>query len=191
MLNKHKRLFHSSRVKFRLVSMSVSCFSVSMYLIWVFARVGNDAKRVQSALCTRMRIVFSLGSDLSSRRLCKERCVTVMSTVSGCDVITVQQHYKGSPSTPPRVARLCDSRSVPRCTEKNINKKMLTCVDHSTRPIHHIRIQRFLLTVEIIRRHCTICLVNASRSTQYPCQALISICGISRVPELSFRCHSD
>ena len=58
---------------------------------------------------------------------------------------------------------------------------MLTCVDRSTRPIHHTRIQRFVLTVEIIRRHCTICQVNSSRSAQYPCQALISIRGISRL----------
>ena len=36
MLNKHKRWFHSSRVKFPLVSMSASWFLVSMYLIWVF-----------------------------------------------------------------------------------------------------------------------------------------------------------
>ena len=36
MLNKHKRCFHPSRVKFPLVSMSASRFSVSMYLIWIF-----------------------------------------------------------------------------------------------------------------------------------------------------------
>ena len=56
--------------------------------------------------------MFSLGSDLSSRRLCEERNVTVMSTVSGCDVTTVQQHYTGSTSTPPRVARLCQIREA-------------------------------------------------------------------------------
>ena len=42
--------------------------------------------------------MFSLGSDLSSRRLCEERNVTVMSTVSGCDVTTVQLHNTGSTS---------------------------------------------------------------------------------------------
>ena len=35
MLNKRKRWFHSSRVKFPLVSMSESWFLVSMYLIWI------------------------------------------------------------------------------------------------------------------------------------------------------------
>ena len=32
------------------------------------------------------RELFSLGSDLSSRRLCEERNVTVMFALSGCDV---------------------------------------------------------------------------------------------------------
>ena len=36
MLNKYNRWFHSSRVKFPLVRMSASWFSVSMYLIWIF-----------------------------------------------------------------------------------------------------------------------------------------------------------
>ena len=34
-LTKRRRLFHSSRVKFPLVSMSASWFLVSMYLIWI------------------------------------------------------------------------------------------------------------------------------------------------------------
>ena len=69
--------------------------------------------------------------------------VFVVSAVTGCDVTTVQQHYTGSTSTPPREA-VSDSRGVPRCTEKNPkNLLLLTCVDRSTRPLHHIRIQRF------------------------------------------------
>ena len=39
MVNKHQRSFHSSRVKFPLVSMSASWFLVSMYLIWI---LGSD-----------------------------------------------------------------------------------------------------------------------------------------------------
>ena len=35
MLTKHKKWFHSSRVKFPLLSMSASWFVVSMYLIWI------------------------------------------------------------------------------------------------------------------------------------------------------------
>ena len=142
--------------------------------------------------CAQGWELFSLRSDLSSGRLCEEKYVTVMSTVSCCDVTTVQQHHKGSTSTPPRVARLCQIREASLVALRNFkNLRMLTCVDRSTRPIHHTRIQRFVLTMEVIRRHCTICQVNSSRSAQYPCQALISICGISHVPALSFRCHSD
>ena len=88
--------------------------------------------------------MFSMRSDLSSRRLCAEKFVTVMSTVPGCDVTTVQQHYKGSTSTSSRREAVSVSRGVPRCTEKNFtNLRMLTCVNRSTRPIHNIRIQRF------------------------------------------------
>ena len=36
MVNKYKRWFHSSRVKFPLVSMSASWVLVSIYLIWIF-----------------------------------------------------------------------------------------------------------------------------------------------------------
>ena len=35
MLNKYKKRFHSSRVKFPLVSMSASWFLVSIYFIWI------------------------------------------------------------------------------------------------------------------------------------------------------------
>ena len=41
MLNKHKRWFHSSHVKFPLVGMSASCFLVSMYLIWILVSKLN------------------------------------------------------------------------------------------------------------------------------------------------------
>ena len=147
---------------------------------------------MQNALRTRMRIVFH-AIRLELKTSVYEMTVTVVSTVPSCDVTTVQQHYTGSTSTPPRVARLCQIREASLVALRKIfkNLRMLTCVDRLTRPIHHIRIQRFVLTVEIIRRHCTIRQVNSSRSAQYPCQALFSICGISRVPALSFQCHSD
>ena len=49
MLNKHKRWFHSSRVKFPLVKMSASWFLVSMYLMWIlgpgwFCQITNHAQ---------------------------------------------------------------------------------------------------------------------------------------------------
>ena len=91
---------------------------------------------------------FLLGSDLSSRRLCEKRNVTVMFAVTGCDVTTVQQHNTGSTSTPPRVARRCQIREASLVALRKISKNllMLTCVDRSTRPIHHTRIQRFPLS---------------------------------------------
>ena len=80
---------------------------------------------------------------MSSRRLCEETHVTVISTVSSCEV-DVQQHSKGSTSTPPRVARLCQIRVTSLVALKKFkNSRMLTFVDRSNPPIHHIRIQRF------------------------------------------------
>ena len=69
--------------------------------------------------------------------------VTVVSTVTGCDVTTVQQDYKGSTSTPPPVARLCQIREASLVALRKFPNilRLLTCVDHSTRPIHHTRIQ--------------------------------------------------
>ena len=156
------------------------------------ASVEDDTKRVQNALCTRMRIVFS-SIRLGPKTSMYEMNVTVVSTVTGCDVTycatTLQGFNKHASS---RREAVSDSRGVPRCTEKNFkNLRTLTSVDRSGRPIHHTRIQRIVLTMEVTRRHCTICQVNSSRSAQYPCQALISICGISRVPVLSFQCHLD
>ena len=66
--------------------------------------------------------MFSLRSDLSSRRVCEEKYVSVMSTVSGCHVTTVQQHYTGSTSTPPRVARLCRIREASLVALRKIPK---------------------------------------------------------------------
>ena len=120
-------------------------------------------------------------SDLSSRRLCAEKYVTVMSTVSGCDVTTVQQHTRVQKITLPRVARLCQIREASLIAlRKNFEKnlRMLTCVDRSTRPNPSYS---YPVISTVTRCHCTICQVNSSRSAQYPCQALISICGIAHV----------
>ena len=56
MLNKHKRWFHSSRVKFPLVSMSASWFLVSIFLIWILGstliRSNNQSRATLWALET-------------------------------------------------------------------------------------------------------------------------------------------
>ena len=130
-----------------------------------------------------------MGSDLGSRRLCAEKYVAVMSTVPSCDVTTVQLHYEGSTSTPPRVARPCQIREAALVALRKIHKSthahMSRSFDESNPSYSYPEI------TTVTRRHCTICQVNSYRSAQYPCQALISICGIVHVPALSFRCHSD
>ena len=67
--------------------------------------------------------MFSMLSDLGPRRLCAEKYVTVVSTVTSCDVTTLQQHYKGSTSTPPRVARLCQIREASLVALRKFPKK--------------------------------------------------------------------
>ena len=116
--------------------------------------------------------------------------VSAKSTVTGCDVnycaTTLQGFNKHASS---RREAVSDSRGVRRCSEKiSKNLRLLTCVDrsNSSNPSHS-----YPEISTVIRRHCTICQVNSYRSAQYPCQALIPICGISRVPVLSFQCHLD
>ena len=58
-----------------------------------------------------MRIVFSLIRRGPKTFVYHVKDI-VVSTALRCDVTTVQQHYKGSTSTPPRVARLCQIREA-------------------------------------------------------------------------------
>ena len=112
---------------------------------------------------------------------CKVRCAQA-------DVTTMQQHYTGPTSTPPRVARLCQIRDASLVALKNFTSTHAhKCRSFdSSNPSHS-----YPEISTVTRRHCTICQVMSSRSAQYPWQALISICGIAHVPALSFRCHSD
>ena len=105
-----------------------------------FASVGNDTKWVQQS-----GLLFSLGSDLRSRRLCEERNVTDMSTVSGCDVTTVQQHHTGSTSTPPRVASV---RFARRPSLHRKFSKIYAC--------SHVSIVRLVQSIVFVSRdsHC-------------------------------------
>ena len=75
--------------------------------------------------------------------MCEEKYVTVMSTVTGCDVTNCATTLHGfNKHASSRREAVSDSRGVPRCTEKNFkNLRLLTCVGHSTRPIYHTRIQ--------------------------------------------------
>ena len=86
-------------------------------------------------------------SDLGPRRLCAEKYVTVMSTVSGCDVTTVQQDYTGSTSAPPRVAKLCQIREASLVPLRKISK-IYAC--------SHVSIVRLVQSIILVSRdfHC-------------------------------------
>ena len=80
-----------------------------------------------------------------------------------------------------------DSRGVPRCTEK-ILQKFYSC--------SHVSIVRLVQSTIFVSRdfhsHSSpLYHLPGELVSLYPCQALISICGIAHVPALSFRCHSD
>ena len=69
-LNKHKRWFHSSRVKFPLVGMSASWFLVSIHLIWIFGseliRSNNQSRAAlwvleTSLICLASSLYNNLG----------------------------------------------------------------------------------------------------------------------------------
>ena len=122
--------------------------------------------------------MFALRSDLGPRRLCEEKCVTVMSTVPGCDVTTVQRHYKGSTSTPPRVARLCQIREASLVALRKISHKstlayMCRSFESSTSP--HVLLATRLVT----RFRRASCQENSSRSavpqTKHRSQSVESI----------------
>ena len=92
--------------------------------------------------CGMIRAVFTI-SDLTPRRLCEEKHASVKSTGTSFDVTycatTLQGFNKHASS---RREAVSDSRGVPRCNEKiSKNLRLLTCVDRSTRPIHHTRFQ--------------------------------------------------
>ena len=95
---------------------------------------------MRTALAFRL---FSLRSDLGPRRLCAEKYVTVMSTVPGCDVTTVQQYYKGSTSTPPRVARLCQIREASLVALRKISQ-IYAC--------SHVSIVRLVQSIILVSR---------------------------------------
>ena len=73
---------------------------------------GKRRKTSASALCTMDDENCFHMIRLELKTSVNDMNVTVVSTVTGCDVATVQQHYKGSTSTPPRIARLCQIREA-------------------------------------------------------------------------------
>ena len=104
---------------------------------------GKPRKTCKCALCTVDDTCCSHVIQLGPKTSVHEKHASVKSTVTGCDVTncatTLQGFNKHASS---RREAVSDSRGVPRCTEKNFtNLRLPTCVDRSTRPIHHTRIQ--------------------------------------------------
>ena len=102
---------------------------------------------------------------------------------------TVQQHYTGSTSTPPRVARLCQIREASLLALKKF---------HNIYGCPHVPIVR--LVPFTVRSACNSS-CHSFPSCQLPgelvslslvtIQASISVCRIVHVPVLSSRCRSD
>ena len=86
--------------------------------------------------------------------------VTVVSTVTGCDVTTMQQHYKGSTSTPPRVARLCQIREASLVALRKL-PKIYACSHVSI-----IRLVRFTIRSACNSTLSLVSVVPAARRTR-------------------------
>ena len=136
---------------------------------------GKLHRKCTSALCkmddASCFLVIRLGPKTSE---C-EKNVIVVSTATSCDVTicaTTSQGFIKHASS--RREAVSDSRGVPRCTEKNsTNLRFLTCIDHSTRPIHHRFCWQLVFVTRFRRASCQ---ENSSRSALSPYQASISIC---------------
>ena len=107
----------------------------------VFCKSGKLHRMCKCALCTVDDASCFL--DIRLKTSVYEKHVSVKSTVADCDVTncatTLQGINKHASSHREAVS---DSQGVPRYTEKiSKNLRLLTCVDRSTCPIHHTRIQ--------------------------------------------------
>ena len=102
-------------------------------------------------------LVIQLGPKTSE---C-EKNVTVVSTVTGCDVTNCATLHGFNKHVSSRREAVSDSRGVPRCTEKILrNLRVLSCADHSTRPLHHTF---WLQLVFITRFHRASCQESSSQ----------------------------
>ena len=146
----------------------------------------HEWKTCLSALCAVDDASYLLVIRLKTSEC--EKNVTVVSTVTGCDVTNCATTLHGfNEHASSRREAVSDSRGVPRCTEKiPQNLRLLTCVDRSTRPIRHTFCLQLVFVTRF--RHAS-CQENSSRSALSPHQASISVCGIVHVPALSSRCR--
>ena len=121
--------------------------------VFSLCKSGKQHKTCSSALCTMDDASYFLVIRLGPKTSECEKNVTVVSTVTGCDVTNCATTLHGfNKHASSRREAVSDSRGVPRCTEKNsTNLRLLTCVDHSTRPIHHrFCLQLVFVTLSIV-----------------------------------------
>ena len=80
--------------------------------------------------------------------VCAQRSMSLSCLLyQGCDVTTVQQHYTGSASTPPRVASLCQIREASLVALRKISKIYA---------VSHVSIVRLVQSIILVSRdsHC-------------------------------------
>ena len=145
--------------------------------------------RVQ-VLCTMDDASYFLVIRLGPKTSECEKNVTVVSSVTGCDVTNCATTLHGfNKHASSRREAVSDSRGVPRCTEKNSqNLRLLTCVDRSTRPIHHtFCLQLVLSLVSVVPATRRTRLAQLCPHTEHRSQSVESIV---HVPAHSFRCRS-
>ena len=133
--------------------MSASCFLVSTSLIWIcgpklirsnnqssatpwvrdtclivgllpLCKSGKRRKTGASALCPMDDANCFHMIRLELKTSVNDMNVTVVSTVTGCDVTTVQQHYKGSTSTL-RIILIAGSLSPKKYEAKHGSEKVV------------------------------------------------------------------
>ena len=140
MLRHHRRRLIEACIFSRLGCTGSLCtLRERQVLLCFICKSGKQHKSCSSALCTMDDASFFLVIRLGPKTSESENNVTVVSTVTGCDVTDCATTLHGfNKHASSRREAVSDSRSVPRCTEKN--PRLLTCVDHSTRPheISHV-----------------------------------------------------
>ena len=138
-------------------SFGCCCFSLSFGYCWLpSSKSGTQHKSCSSELCAMDDASHLLVIRLGPKTSECEKNVTVVSTVTDCDVINCATTLHGfNKHAPSRRKAVSDSRGVPRCTEKQSqNLSLLTCVDHSTRPLHHTFCLQLVFNTRFRRASC-------------------------------------
>ena len=156
---------------------------------WItVCKSGKQHKTCSSALCTMDDESFFLVIRLGPKTSECEKNVTAVSTVTGCEVTNCAATLHGfNKHASSRREAVSVSRGALRCTENSTNLRLLTCVDRSTRPIHHTFCLQLVFITRFRRASCQ---ENSSRSALSPYQAWISVSRIVRVPAPRSPYHS-